>query len=80
MQALIHRMPLKDFDFNNPGEPLQGTSSYVVLPKVFVYTCFRDHRPTLSKRDLRVFRCVFVGYLAIQKATRVIIRLLGVFS
>lgn len=46
---LIHRMPLEAHDFRTPLEHLQGTSSYVVPPKVFGCKCFiHNHRPTLS--------------------------------
>lgn len=32
---IINRFPLKALDFKTPLELLQGTSSYIVSPKVF---------------------------------------------
>lgn len=65
---LINRMPLRALDFQTPLECLQGTTTFVVPPKIFGCVCFvRDHRSTVSKLDPRALKCVFVGYSASQK-------------
>lgn len=65
---LINLLPFKALNFNTPLELLQGTSSYLVAPKVRFYVLHPNHRPTLSKQDHRQKqKCVFVAYSAAQK-------------
>lgn len=64
---LINRMPSRvlDYYYKTPLEVLQGTSSYLVPPKVFGCVCFvHDHRRTSGKLDPRALKCVFIGYSA----------------
>lgn len=47
---------------------LKGDNGGILPLKVFGYVCFvKDNRPTAGKLDPRAVRCVFVGYLAMQK-------------
>ncbi|KAL8111350.1 hypothetical protein AgCh_019173 [Apium graveolens] len=68
---LINRMPSQVLGFKYPCELLMGENVYAIPSKVFGCVCFvRDHRPSVSKLDLRALKCIFVGYSGTQKGYR----------
>ena len=63
---LINRMPLKTLNFKSPLQIIQGTTSYLLPPKVFGCVCF-IHRHHTGKLDFRILKCVFIGYSTTKK-------------
>jgi Reverse transcriptase (RNA-dependent DNA polymerase) len=65
---LINRMPSRVLNWKSPIEMLKGKNEDVLPLKTFGYVCFvQDNRPNVEKLDPKAVKCVFVGYLAIQK-------------
>ena len=63
---LINRMPLKTLNFKSLLEIIQGTTSYLIPPKVFGCVCF-VHRQHAGKLDPQALKCVFIGYSITKK-------------
>lgn len=78
---LINLLPFKALNFNTPLELLQGTSSYLVAPKVFGSTCFiRIIDQLLASRITDKNKNVFLLHTPPHKrATNVIIFLVWGF-
>ena len=66
---LINRMPLKTISFQTPCEKLHGSKPSMEHLRIFGCMCYcstnKSHR---TKFDQRAIPCVFLGYLAHQKA------------
>jgi hypothetical protein len=49
-------------------EMLKGKNENILPLKTFGYVCFvRDNRLDVGKLNPKVVKCIFVGYLGIQK-------------
>jgi IS30 family transposase len=65
---LINRAPSRVLEWKSLCEMLKGDNSVILPLKVFGCVCFvKDNRPSVGKLDLRVVKCVFVGYSATHK-------------
>jgi hypothetical protein len=65
---LINRMPSRVLDWKSPMEMLKGKNENILPLKTFGYVCFvQDNRPNVEKLNLRVVKCIFVGYSRTHK-------------
>ena len=63
---LINRMPTRILDFRTPIDVLQGSSTFILTPQIFVCVCYARNTASKSKLELRGLRCIFLGYSATQ--------------
>jgi hypothetical protein len=61
-------MSSRVLEWKSSCEMLKGNNGGILPLKVFSYVYFvKDNRPSVGKLDLRVVKCVFVGYSATLK-------------
>ncbi|RVW51460.1 Retrovirus-related Pol polyprotein from transposon TNT 1-94 [Vitis vinifera] len=69
---LINRMPTVVLKGDIPYKVIHPQKSlFPIEPRIFGCTCYvRDTRPSVTKLDPKALKCVFLGYLRLQKGYR----------